>query len=106
MRFNQSGFRKRRQVRHGESVPRRTAALQSPESFRGEKFVSIRVHSWLALRLQYTYEMSQFVFYVAGHRDRVSDFFPQQQPISLTQTIKRLLDSVFAHAHSLGDLRL
>ena len=32
-------FRKRRQA----------AALQSPESFRGEKAVLIRVNSWLAL---------------------------------------------------------
>src|SRR5215468_10860133 len=36
-----SRFRKRRQVRHGESVLWRTAALQSPESFRAKTFVSI-----------------------------------------------------------------
>jgi hypothetical protein len=57
--------RKRRQVRHGESVLWRTAALQSPESFRGETFVSIRVHSWLAL--QHGNEMANLVFHISGH---------------------------------------
>ncbi len=42
---------------------RQAAALQS--GFAAKPFVSIRVHSWLAL--QHGNEMADLVFYVSGH---------------------------------------
>jgi hypothetical protein len=50
------------------------------------------------LLLQYRNEVPQLVFHVAGRRDGVSDLLTQQQPISLTQAIERLLHRVFGHA--------
>ena len=54
---------------------RQAAALQSPGSFRGEKFVSIRVHSWLPL--QDGNEMAQFLFHISGHGHRLRNLITQ-----------------------------
>ena len=52
---------------------RQAAALQS--GFAAEPFVSIRVHSWLAL--EHGNEMTQLVFDVSGHRDGLGNLVPQ-----------------------------
>src|SRR5438093_8110646 len=93
---------KRRQVRHGESVLWRTAALQS--GFAAKPFVSIRVHSWLAL--EHGNEMSQLILDVVLRCDRVGNLFLQQLSIAMAHAVKRLFHGVFGHSHFGGNFSL
>src|SRR5436309_6862452 len=81
---------------------RQAAALQS--GFAAKPFVSIRVHSWLAL--EHGNEMSQLILDVVLHRDRVGNLFLQQLPISMAHAVKRLFHGVFSHLHFGGNLSL
>jgi hypothetical protein len=48
--------------------------------------------------------MAQLIFNVAGHRNRMGDLFPQQGLVTLTKSVKRLLDRVLHHIELAGDL--
>ena len=41
--------------------------------------------------------MAQLIFDIAWQHHRVSDFFAQQLPIALTQSMERLLHGVLGH---------
>jgi hypothetical protein len=99
-----AGYRKRRQVRHGESVLWRTAAL--PSGFAAETFVFIRVHSWLALPAQGGDEMAQLVFNLGRGCHRVRDFLTQQLPVTLSQPMEGLFDRVLGHGKLARNFRL
>jgi hypothetical protein len=70
---------------------------KAPKAFGAKRFVSIRVHSWLALK--YGNEMAQFVFYVARDGYSLRNLVTQQLPVSLTQAMERLLHRVFRHSN-------
>src|SRR5207249_3195034 len=58
------------------------------------------------LRLEHRNEMSQLILDVAGHGDSLRDFVTQQFSITLTQSMKGLLDRVFGHAQFSRDVGL
>src|SRR5262249_13784767 len=97
--------------RRSEIMPVRHSLIRHSFGLRHCDFVILMIRVslcliGLALCLQHSDKVSQLVFHVAWDCDRVSDFFAQQQSISLTHAIERLFHRVFAHSHSLGDLRL
>ena len=50
--------------------------------------------------------MAQLIFRVVRCDHRVSDFFVQQFPVTLAQSIERLVHSVFSHSKLMPNLRL
>ena len=49
------------------------------------------------LRSQNSNQVAQLIFDIAWQHHRVSDFFAQQLPIALTQSMERLLHGVLGH---------
>ena len=50
------------------------------------------------LRSQNSNQVAQLIFNITWQHHRVSDFFAQQLPIALTQSMERLLHGVLGHA--------
>jgi hypothetical protein len=50
--------------------------------------------------------MSQLILDIVRRRDRVSNFFVQQLPVTITQAVKRLFHGVFGHLHFVGNFGL
>src|SRR4029077_1205526 len=50
------------------------------------------------LRSQNSNQVAQLIFDITWQHHRVSDFFAQQFPIALTQSMERLLHGVLGHA--------
>ena len=63
-------------------------------------------HCMNLLRTNYSDEMAQFVFDIAGHRNGVGYFLAQQRLVTLTETVERLLYRVLGHAEFGRDLGL
>jgi hypothetical protein len=51
-----------------------------------------------ALCPNHSNEMTQFVFNIAGSRNRVGNFLSQQRLIALPKSVKRLRHRIFTHA--------
>lgn len=64
------------------------------------------LHCMNLLRTNYSDEMAQFVFDIAGHRNGVGYFLAQQRLVTLTETVERLLYRVLGHAEFGRDLGL
>src|SRR5438094_10079645 len=52
---------------------------------------------WHTLRSQNNDQMSQLIFNVAGDRNSVTDFFSQQELITVAQAMQRLPDCILCH---------
>src|SRR5262249_41397134 len=61
---------------------------------------------FLMLRPNYSDQMAQFVFDVAGHSDGVSYLFTQQRLVALTKPVERLFDRILGHIELVCDLGL
>jgi hypothetical protein len=53
---------------------------------------------WHTLRSQHSDQMAQFIFDIAGHSDSVTDFFAQQELITVAKPMERLPKSIICHA--------
>ena len=53
---------------------------------------------WHTLRSQHSDQMSQLVFDVAGNGDSVTDFFAQQELITLPEPMEGLPKRIIGHA--------
>jgi hypothetical protein len=53
---------------------------------------------WHTLRSQNSDQMSQLVFDVAGDRNSVTDFFAQQQLVTVTKPVEGLPNCILSHA--------
>ncbi len=60
---------------------------------------------WHTLRSQHGDQVSQLIFDIAGNGDSVTDFFAQQELITLAEPMEGLPDCIIGHAQLQCDLR-
>jgi hypothetical protein len=60
---------------------------------------------WHTLRSQNSNQMSQLVFDVTGNRNSVTDFFSQQELLTVAQAVQGLPDCILCHPQAQRDFR-